>query len=162
MTAEDQDKELLVRFKEDHDNVEPAASSVAALNLLRLAQFTDNPAYREKAAKTLQAFGSTLRDSPRAMPYMLCALDYAVTDPKQVVIAGQKNATDTKALLKVLHDSYIPVKIVVLAESGGQGVLKPFQAMKPIGGKATAYLCEHYVCKKPTSDPKEFENLLTR
>ena len=36
MTATDQDPNLILRVKEDMDNVEPSASSVAALNLLRL------------------------------------------------------------------------------------------------------------------------------
>ena len=160
MTATDQDPNLLVRFKEDQDNVEPSASSVAALNLLRLAQITDKQDYRDKSQKTLQAFGTTLKESPRAMPYMLCALDYALSDPRQIVIAGQKDAADTKALLKVLHDRFIPVKVVMLADSSNQTELSKLASsisgMKPVNGKATAYVCVHFVCKRPTNDPAEF------
>ena len=38
-----QDATILLRMKEDNDSAEPAASSVAALNLLRLAQLRDDP-----------------------------------------------------------------------------------------------------------------------
>ena len=39
-----QDPSILLRMKEDNDSAEPAASSVAALNLLRLAQFRNETA----------------------------------------------------------------------------------------------------------------------
>ena len=100
MTASDQDLNLLVRVKEDHDNVEPSASSVAALNLLRLAQFFDRADFRKEADKTLQAFGSRMKDSPQAMPQMLVALDFALSEPRQIVIAGKPDSPDTQALFK--------------------------------------------------------------
>jgi len=34
--------------------------------------------------------------------------------------------------------------------------------MKPIDRKATAYVCEHYVCKLPTSDPEQLTKSLER
>jgi uncharacterized protein YyaL (SSP411 family) len=32
--------------------------------------------------------------------------------------------------------------------------------MSPIGGRATAFICEHYVCKLPTADPAKVAKLL--
>ncbi len=64
MTATDQDANLLFRVKEDMDNVEPSASSVAALNLQRLAQYTDRKDFQEMAEKTLKCFGTSLKESP--------------------------------------------------------------------------------------------------
>src|SRR5207302_11304268 len=94
MTAPDQDANLLLRVREDSDNVEPSASSVAALNLLRLAQFTDRKDFQDIAEKTLKAFGAHMKESPRALPQMLVALDFALTEPRQVVIAGKPGAPD--------------------------------------------------------------------
>ena len=37
---------MLLRMKDDNDSAEPAASSVAALNLLRLAQIRDDKQLR--------------------------------------------------------------------------------------------------------------------
>jgi uncharacterized protein YyaL (SSP411 family) len=158
MTASGQDPHLIVRVKEDQDNVEPAASSIAALNLLRLAQFTDNTAYRSQAEKTLQAFGATLEQSPRAMPAMLAALDFALSDPMQVIIAGTSGTADTENLLKTLHRHFIPVKIVMLSDPRiPTGLPKAVQAMKPLQGHATAYVCKHFTCKKPTTNPAELD-----
>jgi uncharacterized protein YyaL (SSP411 family) len=164
MTAADHDPHLLIRVKEDQDNVEPSASSVAALNLLRLSQLLDQPKYRAIAEKTLRAFGATMSQTPRAMPMMLAALDFALADPKQVVLVGSKNAADTQALFKTLHSHYIPVKITVGVEPNNTTALSLFPsyiaAMTAVGGHATAYVCEHYVCKKPTSDLQEFDRML--
>jgi len=152
MTALDQDSNLLLRFKEDSDNVEPSASSVAALNLLRLAQLTDRKEFQDDAEATLKSFGATLKESPTVMPEMLVALDFALTEPRQIVIAGKPNASDTQALLDTLHQQFIPVKTVVLAG--------PEAPQKPMNGKAAAYVCIHHTCKQPTSEARVFETLL--
>jgi uncharacterized protein YyaL (SSP411 family) len=152
MTAPDQDKNLILRVKEDSDNVEPSASSVAALNLLRLSQHTDRKDLEDIAEKTLQFYGTHLREAPRALPQMLVALDFALTEPRQVVIAGKPDAPDTDAMLKVLHEHFIPVATVALAGGDSQ--------YQPLKGKATAYVCFRHICKEPTADPKVFETLL--
>src|SRR5437773_7587792 len=47
------DASVFLRMKDDNDGAEPAASSVAALNLLRLSQFRDDPQLTERARKTI-------------------------------------------------------------------------------------------------------------
>jgi uncharacterized protein YyaL (SSP411 family) len=152
MTAADQDASLILRIKEDSDNVEPAASSVAALNLLRLSQLLDRSDFEEIAKKTLKAFGTTLKETPRALPYMLAALDFSLTEPRQIVFAGDQKSLETRKLLKILHETYIPVKTVIWA-----GLDAP---QKPIDGKVAAYVCIRHTCKQPTADLAIFANLL--
>src|SRR5437667_3213626 len=93
------DESVFLRMKDDNDGAEPAASSVAALNLLRLSQFRDDQKMAERARKTIDAFATTLSHFPSAMPQMLVALDYSLSKPRQIVIAGKKDAPETKALL---------------------------------------------------------------
>ena len=69
------DESVFLRMKDDNDSAEPAASSVAALNLLRLAQFRDDKQIAERARKTIDTFAATLSHFPSAMPQMLVALD---------------------------------------------------------------------------------------
>src|SRR5205823_10605546 len=68
-----------LRLKDDNDSAEPAASSVAALNLLRLAQFHADKQLEERAKKTIDAFAPTLSHFASAMPQMLVALDYSLS-----------------------------------------------------------------------------------
>jgi uncharacterized protein YyaL (SSP411 family) len=151
------DERLLLRTKEDYDGAEPTGNSIATMNLLRLAQMTDNQKWREMADRTLTLFGKRLSDLPEAMPQMLAALDYHLDKPKQIIIAGYPGRVDTEKMLREVHARYIPNKIILFADGGaGQQFLSrylPFiQSMRMRGDKATAYICESYACKLPTSD----------
>jgi uncharacterized protein YyaL (SSP411 family) len=145
------DKTVLLRMKEDYDGAEPTGNSIAALNLLRLSQMTDNDDWYQKGAKTVSAFGNRLQQIPSAMPQMLAALDYWLDKPKQIIIAGKPGADDTQKMLTEVYERYIPNKIILLADGDkAQKVLAkhlPFiESVGMIDGKATAYICENYVC----------------
>jgi uncharacterized protein YyaL (SSP411 family) len=160
------DENVFLRMKDDNDGAEPAASSVAALNLLRLSQFRDDKETAERARKTIDAFTTTLSHFPSAMPQMLVALDYSLSKPRQIVIAGRKDAVGTKALLKEVNRHFLPKAILFLADGAeGQKYLveknEPIRAMSPIDGKPAAYVCENFTCKAPVTDLKEFAKLLS-
>jgi uncharacterized protein len=154
-------------LKEDNDNAEPAPSSIAALNLLRLAQIRDAKDLRERAEKTIAAFAASLNHFPSAMPQMLVALDFSLTKPRQVIITGKPDATDTRELLEETRRHYLPNTIVLLADAGeGQkylaGKLEEMKGMRPVDGKAAAYVCENFACKAPVTSAEELRRLLTR
>src|SRR5438309_3260820 len=111
------DKSVVLRMKDDNDSAEPAASSVAAVNLLRLAQFRDDKKLDERARKTIDAFAPTLSHFASAMPQMLVALDYSLGKPRQIVIAGKIDNEDTKSLLAEVHRHFILNKILILADA---------------------------------------------
>ncbi len=166
-TTTGRDANILLRSKEDYDGAEPAPSSVAALNLLRLAQMLERPDWRGRAASTLRAFSPRLEQAPSAMPQMLVALDWLRAKPKQVVVAGKADAPDTRALLREIHRRFLPDTVVLLADGGaGQRFLAAhvelLKAVTPIDGAAAAYVCENYVCKRPTIDPVVLSQLLSR
>lgn len=158
------DPSILLRMKEDNDGAEPAASSVGALNLLRLAQIVSDQAMRERAEKTIAAFGATLSRVPSAMPQMLVALDASVSKPRQIVIAGERDADDTRALLQEVHRTYLPNKILLFTDGKGGGflaeTLEAVREMKPIDGRAAAYVCENFTCRAPLTEPAELRVLL--
>ena len=156
---------MFLRMKDDNDGAEPAASSVAALNLLRLARFRDDKQAAERARKTIDAFTTTLSHFPSAMPQMLVALDYSLSKPRQIVIAGKKDAPETKALLREVRRHFLPKTVLFLADGAeGQKYLgeknEAIRAMSPIDGKPAAYVCENFTCKAPVMDPKELAELL--
>jgi hypothetical protein len=159
------DPSILLRLKEDNDSAEPAASSVAALNLLRLAQIRNEGAAYERAEKTIDAFAPQIGHFPSAMPQMLVALDLSLSSPRQIVIAGAADSEDTRALLAEVHRHFVPHKVLLLAD-GGEGQrcledkLEALRAMKPVEGRAAAYVCENFTCKAPVTDPKALGELL--
>ncbi|MCZ6750931.1 MAG: thioredoxin domain-containing protein [Acidobacteria bacterium] len=159
------DPSILFRTREDYDGAEPSANSVAAMNLLRLWQMTGREQWKEQAGKTFAVFSRRLQDAPQALPQLVAALDFSLSKPKQIVIAGQPGAADTRALLRLVHERYIPNKFLMLADgANGQKKLAewlPFiEFIKQKQGRATAYICENYVCKLPTADLKVVARLL--
>ena len=166
-TSTGQDASILLRMKEDNDNAEPAPSSVAALNLFRLAQMRDAPDLRERGEKTIAAFGGALQHYPTALPQLLVALDFSLAKPRQIIIAGKSNAADTRALLAEVRRHYLPDTIVLLADGAdGQKYLgeklDEIREMKPVDGKAAAYVCENFTCQAPVTSPEELGKLLAR
>ena len=158
------DKSILVRMRDAYDGAEPSANSVAAMNLLRLAEMANRPAWREKADQVFAAFSRQIEHAPETLPQMICAVDFALSKPQQIVIAGDRTSQDTQALLEVVNQRYLPNKILLLVDGadGKQlaGWLPFIEGMRPIDGRATAYVCENYTCKLPTSDPEQMARLL--
>jgi len=147
MTSGD-DPGVILRVKEEYDGAEPSGNSIATLLLLRLTQFTDQPDYRLAAEKTLGLFSSRMRSAPHIMPQMLCALDFYRAKPKQIIIAGKP----ADAMLRVIHGRFLPNKIIALTDDRLVELMPYTKDMKPIDGKATAYVCVNHACKLPTND----------
>jgi uncharacterized protein YyaL (SSP411 family) len=155
-TSRGDDPNIVLRMKEDNDNAEPAASSIAASNLLRLGQIRDSKEMRTRATKTIAAFAGALNHFASAMPQMLVALDVSLTKPQQIVIAGPVNSPETRDLLEEVHRHYLPKTVVLLAD-GGEGQkylaekLPELKGMATVEGKAAAYVCENFTCKEPAT-----------
>jgi len=79
---------LIVRNKDFLDNATPSGNSVAATVLLRLSALTGNEAYRRKAVTIFRLLASQIRRYPSAFGRLLCALDFHLSPPKEVVIIG--------------------------------------------------------------------------
>jgi len=159
------EQHLLWRDREAYDGVEPSPNSVAAMNLLRIWQMTEDDTARERAQKTIREFGGQLNKDPESMPAMMSAYDALTSPQRQIVIAGAPQAADTRQMLDLVWGRYLPNSILMLADQGaGQQELAhslPFlRNMRPQNGKATAYVCQNYLCNLPSSDPKVVARLL--
>ena len=154
------DASLVMRVKDDYDGAEPSGNSVALMNLLRLTQFTNRDDFRQSAARTLAAFEQRLALAPSTLPQMMAACEFLVGNPRQIVIAGKRGAADTSALLKVAHASFQPNRILLLAAENGFPGVPELAAMKPVDGRAAAYVCRDYACQLPVSEPAALAELL--
>ncbi len=156
---------LLSRTREAYDGPEPSPNSTTAMNLLRLAQFTDRAEWRVRAQNTISAFAARLESDPAALPALASALDFRLAQTKQILIAGALSSQDTRELLRQVNTRFLPNKILLLADGGiGQEELArwlPVMAgVHRIQDRATAYVCENYVCKLPTANADVLGRLL--
>ncbi|HEV8072547.1 MAG TPA: thioredoxin domain-containing protein [Opitutaceae bacterium] len=159
------DANLVLRLREDYDGAEPAPSSVAALNLLRLAAMLQREDFRGRGLRTIEAFRAQWLGAPYALPQMLCALELALQPPPQVVLAGDPRAGDFRALAAVLHERPGPRRVRLCADGGpGQAWLAArvpeLAAMRPAAGRAMAYVCENFTCRQPVNDAAALRALL--
>ncbi len=159
------DASIVLRLKEDYDGAEPAPSSVAAMNLLRLETMLHDDGLRQRALDTIGAFRAQWGGTPHAMPEMLCVLGGALEPPRQVVLAGDPAHEDFRVLAAVLHERLGPRRAVLAVTDEVDRAWLAARApgladMRALGGRATAYVCEDFTCQAPVTDPAELRRLL--
>ncbi len=162
-----ENRDLLIRKKEIYDGAIPSGNSISALNLARLSRLTGEAAHEERAVRLLRCFASAVVPMSSAYTMLMVALDFLTNPSYEIVIAGDPAAADTAALLRVVRERYLPGVTILLRPRGRSGKeiehLAPFvKEMKPVGGQATAYLCRHFTCLAPLTDPEEFRQALEK
>jgi uncharacterized protein len=149
-------EQLIVRNKDYFDNATPSGNSVAAEALLRLSVLTGNEDYRRKAVNVLRLVRDAVERYPSAFGYALGAIDFYLSTPREIVVVGE--AEEARPLLREVWTRYLPNKVVV-ALSGADGAdasLVPLLRERAApGGRATAYVCESYMCLRPVHTAEE-------
>ena len=82
-------EELLIRPQDFYDNAIPSGASAAALALLRLGTLTGVPRYAEVAGVALRSMRTSVTTQAIGYGHWLCAMDYALSTPKEVVVVGR-------------------------------------------------------------------------
>jgi len=156
-------EELVSRPRDIMDNAIPAGNSVATDVLLRLAAFSGEQAYRQRADDYLQSIADVVVQHPQAFGHVLCALDFAISPVKEIAIASNPKDADTRILLGGIKNHYLPNSVLACsgpdeAEAGKVIALLADRPMKD--GKATAYVCQNFVCQTPVNTPEALEQLV--
>jgi uncharacterized protein len=156
-TAADQER-LVARPQDVTDNAIPSGTSLAVDVLLRAGMLLGESAWIDRARATLERLAPTAARAPLAFGRLLTALDFHLGRIVELAVVGQLADPQTQRLLQVVRDRYLPNRLVAVApEEGGTPLLADRRALN---GKATAYLCEHFVCQAPTHDPAELARQL--
>jgi uncharacterized protein YyaL (SSP411 family) len=157
--------DVVVRLKEDYDGAEPAATSVAALNLFRLSSLTGDLATRDRGRRAIAAFRGRWEAAPHAMPQLLCAFESALEPPRHVVISGNPASAEFAALTSVALESLGPRRTLIAIDAPGARAY--FSARSPwlaqLGVKDSrpvAYVCEEFVCRTPVRTADELRKVL--
>ena len=139
------------------DGATPAGNSVAADVMLRLALLTGEPKYDRRARSILRIIGEALDRQPQLFGRMLGAVDRALSEQIDVVIATSNTDRGNELRASALRP-YAPDLVVATLNPGDPTAEWPLFAEKsPIDGRATAYVCRGYACLAPTLDPAAVE-----
>ncbi len=159
--------DLLFRMKDEADNVTPSGNSIAALNGFRLGAITGQPELSKIGENALKAAAKNLTEYPASLTSMIQGLLFMERGPSQIVIVGPFGHTGTQALLKTAARFRRPGSVLLpvdpLATQQKLATIVPaLKALSMVGGDATAYVCAHYSCQKPTTNPHELRTQLER
>ncbi|MFN8480245.1 MAG: thioredoxin domain-containing protein [Kouleothrix sp.] len=145
---------LVVRPRDTGDNATPSGNSAAADVLLRLAVIFDLPEYRARAEAILGSLAPFLARYPTGFGRYLAAAEFALGTPHEIALVGDPAAPDMQALCAVIFQPFRPNKVVVQRGSAAAAFTSPLlEGRTQLDGRATAYVCQHYACRLPVTDP---------
>jgi uncharacterized protein YyaL (SSP411 family) len=162
MTSHDHEA-LVTRPLSGPDQSIPSGSSQGVFALLRLAAYQHVEAYRDLARHVFTLFGRAMEDNAFGYANLLCALDLYHEGTVDVVIMGPRDHPDTRTLLRAVHGTYLPNRTLTVADPGRSDAASIPEAArgKPMqGGKPTAYVCRHFTCSAPVTDPAALRAML--
>ncbi len=159
------DPSVIVRLKDSHDGAEPAAGSVAALNLFRLSALLGRDEWRRRGEGVVEALRPFWQDAPWALPQLLAAADFAARPVRQILLVGRRNDPAMERLVAVLHRRLDPARVILWidgeAERSWFGQHLEWVRSVPIEtDRPTAYLCRAGVCMAPISQPAALASAL--
>jgi uncharacterized protein len=151
-TASDHEA-LIARRKDLEDHPIPAGNSSMAYGLLRLAALTGEAEYEQRAVGVFRLLHQIALQHPHGFGHLLQAMDFHFSTVREVALVGE----DTAALERVVRGEFRPH--LVLAGGPAEGV-PLLEGRDPVDGRAAAYVCERFACKRPVTEPEELVGLL--
>ena len=152
-TSSDHER-LVARRKDLEDNPIPAGNSSAAYALLRLAALSGDYAYEERALGVFALLHELAYRHPQGFAHLLQGLDFHFAQTKEVALVGP----DTSGLERVVRAKFRPHIVLAGGEPDGVPLM---EGRTPVNGAAAAYVCEHFACRAPVTEPEELEALLS-
>src|SRR5258707_1533142 len=153
---------LLNRPKDIMDNATPAGNSVAAEVLLRLAAWTGETGYRQRADGKLRSLTELMVKYPQSFAHVLGALDFALSPAREIAIVGDSQQPATQSLLTVVNSRYLPNSVLAAALPGAVAAQTiPLLADRPLkDGQPSAYICQNFACQAPVTSADALASLL--
>jgi uncharacterized protein YyaL (SSP411 family) len=144
---------LVARRKEIDDAPIPGGGSAAAFGLLRLAALTGEARYEDAALGQLRLLHTIAPQHAAGFGHLLQALDFHLASVREVALVGE----DRGPLEAVVRGRFRPH--LVLA-GGPPDDVPLLEGRTPVEGRAAAYVCEHFACQRPVTEPDELAALL--
>ena len=158
-TADDAET-LFARPRNVQDNAIPSGGAMATTVLLRLAALTGEGRYRSAAEAALPPIITLAAKHPSGLAQWLIAYQLASTPIDEIAIIGDAKSDDTKALLAVARARYRPSQVLALTSDPATSDVPLLHDRSTIDGAATAYVCQGFACRQPTTDPTDLAGQL--
>ncbi len=149
-------QDLMIKPVYTEDNATPSGNSLAAMGLLWLSAFDENPGYRRLAEQSLGAIQEKALAYPPAYAFWLQAFDFSQQPVQQVALVWPDgDQTELSRWRTVIDRTYNPGRILAGSGLAPDKVLPGLLTGRPtINDTLTAYLCRDFVCLRPVNDPE--------
>jgi uncharacterized protein len=154
-STSDDHEALIARRKEMGDHPIPSGNSSAAMGLLRLAALTGERSYEQQAEGVFRLFAKPAAQHPEAFAHLLRAIDFHLSPTKEVALIGD----DLGDLARVVRSTHRP-HVVMAGGPEGSDIPPLLADRTTVDGHLTAYVCEHFACQTPVTDPQALDELL--
>ncbi|MCC0096316.1 thioredoxin domain-containing protein [Streptomyces flavotricini] len=159
------DAERLIRRPQDPtDTAAPSGWTAAAGALLSYAAHTGSGAHRTAAERALGVVHALGPRVPRFIGHGLAVAEALLDGPREVAVVGHPEdpalaRLHRTALLGTAPGAVVAVGLPRAADgSGGEFPLLAERTL--VHDLPTAYVCRHFVCARPTTDPVELADQL--
>ena len=146
-------EKLISRAKPIFDASIPSGNALATQLMLRLSHITGEERYFQYAEKVLRSYYDAMESQPFGFAHLLCALDFYLEKPKEVVIVGEREDRRVEGLLTKIHSMYQPNMTLQLArpDESLEKLSPLLQGKSQVGGSPTAYVCHNSTCSAPVT-----------
>jgi uncharacterized protein YyaL (SSP411 family) len=157
-TAHDEEQ-LIARSKAGADGSLPSGNAVAARVLLRLHHISGEPGLRERAEEILRLYHQEAAQNPFGYAAYLEALELYLEGPTEVVVVSPTPGA-AEPLWAAVARVYLPHHVLVSTTPDDPAPLPVARDRPAVGGRPTAYVCRHFACSAPVTDPEALRPLL--
>jgi uncharacterized protein YyaL (SSP411 family) len=156
-------EQLINRPRDTFDNATPSGTSVAVEVLLRLALFTADQRYAQITDAVLRSMQRAAASYPSGFGRLLSAYDLHFGPAREVALVGALDSPEIAGLRQAVWSGYVPNKVVAACAPDDGTAAKEvplLQGRELVGGKAAAYVCEHFACQLPVTEPAKLREML--
>jgi uncharacterized protein YyaL (SSP411 family) len=163
-TADDRaDPQLaaLRRPQDPTDNATPSGQAAAAGALLTYAAYTGSARHREAAERALGVYAPLAERHARFAGWGLAVAEALADGPREVAVVGTGGDAAAQALHRAALLGTAPGAVVAVGDPDRPDDRVPLLADRPlVDGRPAAYVCRHFVCEAPTTEPEELARAL--
>ncbi|KAJ53531.1 hypothetical protein BD780_001464 [Clostridium tetanomorphum] len=141
-------EQLILRPKDSYDSAIPSGNSVAAYNMIRLYNITEDGFFKEKVERLFNCFAYNIKNNLESHSFLLIAFMYNIFGNEQIVIEKGEEDSITKEILPQINKRFLPFNVTSIKEINKEDTY--------------VHICKNFSCSKPVSTLEEFLNIINK